>query len=201
MRGLFNFIITPKGKRYNNTTNVNGTDLILNSSIEDHLMINRTGVVKALPKLGKTEIQVGNEVILHHNVFRRWYNQYGDEKNSRSFIDENTYCVQDDQIFLYKNKNKWLAPSDYCFVKPIKPYSSTTTDTEQPLVGILKYSNKSLDNIGVTENTLVGFSPNSKFEFIIERERLYRVLTNSITIKYEYQGNEEEYNPSWLQSS
>ena len=66
---------------------------------------------------------------------------------------------------------------------------------------MLNYSNKSLDNIGVTENTLVGFSPNSKFEFIIERERLYRVLTNSITIKYEYQGQEEEYNPSWLQSS
>jgi len=201
LRGLFNFIIAPKGKRYNNTTTVGDTELILNSSIEDHLMINRTGIVKALPKLGNTDLQVGDEVILHHNVFRRWYNQYGDEKNSRSFIDENTYCVQDDQIFLYRNKNKWLAPSDYCFVKPIKPYDKITTDTEQPLVGILKYSNKSLDNIGLTENTLVGFSPNSKFEFIIERERLYRVLTSSITIKYEYQGQEEEYNPSWLQSS
>ena len=201
MRGLFNFIIAPKGKRYNNTTTVGDTELILNSSIEDHLMINRTGIVKALPKLGNTDLQVGDEVILHHNVFRRWYNQYGDEKNSRSFIDENTYCVQDDQIFLYRNKNKWLAPSDYCFVKPIKPYDKITTDTEQPLVGILKYSNKSLDDIGLTENTLVGFSPNSKFEFIIERERLYRVLTSSITIKYEYQGQEEEYNPSWLQSS
>ena len=201
MRGLFNFIIAPKGKRYNNTTVVGDTELILNSSIEDHLMINRTGIVKALPKLGNTDLQVGDEVILHHNVFRRWYNQYGDEKNSRSFIDENTYCVQDDQIFLYRNKNKWLAPSNYCFVKPIKPYDKITTDTEQPLVGILKYSNKSLDDIGLTENTLVGFSPNSKFEFIIERERLYRVLTSSITIKYEYQGQEEEYNPSWLQSS
>ena len=200
MRGLFNFIIAPKGKRYNNTTVVGDTELILNSSIEDHLMINRTGIVKALPKLGNTDLQVGDEVILHHNVFRRWYNQYGDEKNSRSFIDENTYCVQDDQIFLYRNKNKWLAPSNYCFVKPIKPYDKITTDTEQPLVGILKYSNKSLDDIGLTENTLVGFSPNSKFEFIIERERLYRVLTSSITIKYEYQGQEEEYNPSWLQS-
>ena len=26
---------------------------------------------------------------------------------------------------------------------------------------------------------------------------MYRVPTNQITIKYEYQGNEEEYNPSW----
>ena len=40
-----------------------------------------------------------------------------------------------------------------------------------------------------------------EYEFNIEGERLYRVPTNKITIKYEYQGNEEEYNPSWSQSS
>jgi hypothetical protein len=36
-----------------------------------------------------------------------------------------------------------------------------------------------------------------EYEFIIEGQRLYRVPTNLITIKYEYQGDEEEYNPSW----
>ena len=41
LRGLFDFIITPKGKRYNNTKQVGDTkELILNASIEDHLMIN-----------------------------------------------------------------------------------------------------------------------------------------------------------------
>ena len=72
-------------------------------------MINRTGVVKALPKVGDTNIQIGDEVILHHNVFRRWYNAEGLEKNSRSFIDENTYCVANDQIFLYKSKGIWTS--------------------------------------------------------------------------------------------
>ena len=161
-------------------------------------MINRTGIVKALPSVGKTNIQIGDEVILHHNVFRRWYDAHGNEKNSRSFIDENTYCVSSEQIFLYKHKDEWLAPDEYCFVKPIKSRDDFDNDKEQPLVGVLKYSNNSLDALGLTENTLVGFSPNSKFEFVIDRERLYRVLTNSITIKYEYQGQEEEYNPSWL---
>jgi len=198
LKGLFDFIITPKGKRYNNTKQVGDTELVLNASIEDHLMINRTGIVRALPSVGDTNIQVGDEVILHHNVFRRWYNAEGLEKNSRSFINEDTYCVAKDQIFLYKNKGIWAAPDEYCFVKPIKSYDDFSNDKEQPLVGILKYSNNSLDALGITENTLVGFSPNSKFEFVIERERLYRVLTNSITIKYEYQGQEEEYNPSWV---
>ena len=201
MKGLFDFIITPKGKRYNNTKKVGDTELILNASIEDHLMINRTGIVKALPTIGDTDINIGDEVIIHHNVFRRWYNADGLEKNSRSFINENTYCVQRDQIFLYKCNNKWIAPDEYCFVKPIKSYNKLSDEKEQPLMGVLKYSNKTLEKLGLKENTLVGFSPNSKFEFIIDKERLYRVLTNSITIKYEYQGQEEEYNPSWLQSS
>lgn len=198
MKGLFDFIITPKGKRYNNTKQVGDTELVLNASIEDHLMINRTGIVKALPSVGETNIQVGDEVILHHNVFRRWYDAHGNERNSRSFIDEHTYCVSHEQIFLYKHNDKWIAPDQYCFVKPIKSRDDFSDDKEQPLVGILKYSNNTLDALGLTENSLVGFSPNSKFEFIIERERLYRVLTNSITIKYEYQGQEEEYNPSWV---
>ena len=48
---------------------------------------------------------------------------------------------------------------------------------------------------------LVGFMPFSTYEFIIDGERLYRVITKFITIKYEYQGDEEAYNPSWTQSS
>ena len=47
------------------------------------------------------------------------------------------------------------------------------------------------------EGDLVGFTPSSTYEFIIDGKRLYRVMTQFITIKYEYQGNEEEYNPSW----
>ena len=39
------------------------------------------------------------------------------------------------------------------------------------------------------------------FEFVVDGERLYRVLTNSISIKYECQGNEKEYNPSWTEGS
>ena len=53
---------------------------------------------------------------------------------------------------------------------------------------------------GYNKEELVGFTPNSEYEFIIDGERLYRVLNKFITIKYEYQGNEEEYNPSWAKS-
>ena len=36
-------------------------------------------------------------------------------------------------------------------------------------------------------------------EEVIDGDRLYRVMNKFITIKYEYQGNEEAYNPSWAQ--
>ena len=48
---------------------------------------------------------------------------------------------------------------------------------------------------------LIGYRPKTESEFIVDGERLYRVLSNLITIKYEYQGDEEEYNPSWAKSS
>ena len=57
------------------------------------------------------------------------------------------------------------------------------------------------NSVRVGEKELVGFTPNSEYEFVINGERLYRVMNKFITIKYEYQGNEEEYNPSWAQSS
>jgi len=66
---------------------------------------------------------------------------------------------------------------------------------EQPLIGIVKYASEEFE-IGA----LVGFKPGMEYEFNIEGERLYRIPANQITIEYEYQGDEKEYNPSWSQS-
>ena len=63
-------------------------------------------------------------------------------------------------------------------------------------MGVVKYSD-GVFNVG----DLVGFETFGHYEFIIDKERLYRVMTKFITIKYEYQGDEKEYNPSWAESS
>ena len=192
MKSVYNFVVTPKGERYNNKKKVDGSELILNTEIFNHQFVNRTAIVKSIPLIGDTDIQPGDEVIVHHNVFRRWHNVKGIEKNSRSFFDENTYLITQDQIFLYKRNDTWNAPKGYCFVKPLKAKNPLNVDLEKPLQGIVKYSD---DTVEVNE--LVGFRPSSEYEFIVDGERLYRVLSNFITIKYEYQGAEEEYNPSW----
>ena len=66
---------------------------------------------------------------------------------------------------------------------------------------MIKYFSVKYSDGTVDVNSLVGFTPNSEYEFVVDNERLYRVLSKFITIKYEYQGNEEEYNPSWAKSS
>ena len=80
-------------------------------------------------------------------------------------------------------------------LKPIKDKDNFNTDIEKPAVGIVKYSDGTVE-----EGDLIGYKPKTECEFIIDGQRLYRVLSNLITIKYEYQGNEEAYNPSWAQS-
>ena len=192
MKSVYNFVVTPKGERYNNKKKVGESELILNTDIYRHEFVNRTAIVKSIPIVGDTNIQPGDEVIVHHNVFRRWHNVKGIEKNSRSFFDENTYLINQDQIFLYKRNKTWNAPKGYCFIKPLKAINQFNIECEKPLQGIVKYSDGTVE-----VNELVGFRPSSEYEFIVDGERLYRVLSNFITIKYEYQGDEEEYNPSW----
>ena len=191
MKSVYNFVVTPVKSRYNNTKDIGGKELIVNTEIFNHQYVSREAIVKAIPTVGDTDIKVGDKVIVHHNVFRRWHNQHGIEKNSRAYIDEETYLVQQDQIFLYKNTD-WQAQKGYCFVAPVKSTDKITVDKEKPLVGIVKHTDGT-----VNKGDLIGFRPSSEYEFIIDGQKLYRLLSNFITIKYEYQGNEEEYNPSW----
>jgi hypothetical protein len=196
MKSVYNFVVTPKGERYNNTKKVGDSELIINTEIFNHQHVNREAIVISNPIIGNTDIKPGDTIIVHHNVFRRWHDVKGKEKNSRSYFNESTYFVNQDQIFLYKRNKEWMAPKGYCFVKPLKAVDQFNIESEKPLQGIIKYSDGTMKL-----NELVGFTPNSEYEFIVDGERLYRVLSKFITIKYEYQGDEEEYNPSWAESS
>ena len=201
MNGWDSFIVSPLDSRYNNTKKVGDVDLILNTEIFTHKNVSNNAIVVGLPKNKQTDIQIGDEVIIHHNVFRRWHDVRGVEQNSKSFFTEDKYFVYDDQLYIYKHKDQWKSLDEYCFVKPIANDDMFSLEKEKPLVGIVKYSNNVLNSIGVEAGDKVGFTPGSEFEFTIEDELVYMVRTKSITIKYEYEGEEREHNPSWVQSS
>ena len=195
MKAYKDFIISPIGERYNNSKKIGDKELVLNTEVYNHQFVNRLAKVIATPLLFSSPINVGDEVIIHHNVFRRWHDVKGRERNSRSYWKEDKYLISEDQIFLYKSKSDWKTIPGYSFVKPIKSIDKFNIENEKPMVGVVKYTDGSFD-----EGELVGFRPGIECEDFINGERLYRVLNKFITIKYEYQGNEEEYNPSWAQS-
>ena len=185
MHSVYNYIIQCDN-RYNNSTKIEDKELILNTEIteRDYQFVNRTGTIIATPLLIKTPAKEGDKVILHHNVFRRWYDIRGIEKNSSAFINENEYIVSPEEVFAYKRRSKWNCFDNFCFVKPITEESKWDGLKEKELQGVLVYSNKYLKGLGLSEGDLVGFKPNSEYEFNIDGQKLYRILSNYISINY-----------------
>jgi hypothetical protein len=188
MKSPFYFIAKPlKGKRYDNTREVGGIELIVSTSEEDHAFSNRYAEVVELP-LGYTgPIEIGDTLLVHHNVFKFYNDIKGRQKSGKSFFREDLFFIEPDQFFLYKKADSWFAYDRYCFVKPIpvtdsyikKPFS------EEPLMGIMKYPNDYLLSKGVSSGDLVCFAPDSEYEFTVDGEKLYRMFDHQITIKYE----------------
>jgi hypothetical protein len=202
MRSVFSYLVKPVGDRYDNKVSVGDKELIINTSIESFKSVNNLAEVVAIPlAIENTDIKVGDLVIIHHNVFRRFYDIRGKQKNSRAYLMEDLYFCELDQIYLYKQDNKWDTVGDRCFVKPLKNIDHFKLDKEQRLIGILKYDNSSLNELKINRGDLVGYKPYGEYDFIVDGERLYCMKSNDIVIKYEYKGNEAEYNPSWAQSS
>ena len=200
MRSLFDFVIQPLGGEYDNEVKIGDKSLVLNTKIESFKAVNNLAVVIDTPKAYKTPIKKGDIIVIHHNVFRTFYDMKGVRKKSRSWFKDNLYLCQIDQVYLYKRDEEWKAFGDRCFIMPLKDNNSLTLDKEQKLIGILKIGNSSLEALKIVPGDLVGYTPYGEWEFIVDDQRLYCMKSNDIVIKYEHEGNEAEYNPSWAHS-
>lgn len=184
MRSPYCFIIQPVGdKRYSNTKEFDGYELILSSSKEDHTTTNRQAVVLAVPLYYNGPIEPGDVIVVHHNVFRIYYDMKGREKSSWSFLKDNTFMVTSEELFLYKKPNgDWCAPAPYCFVEPIGSTDREILSNEvnEALYGTMVYKNSDQENI--QEGDQVVFSPESEYEFRIDDRILYRMRTHNICL-------------------
>jgi len=201
MKSVYDFIIEPVGERYDNELKIGDKNLVLNSKIESHKFVNNKAKVVSIPLAIKTPIKVGDEIIVHHNIFRRYYNQKGEEVNSSKYFKDNTYFCQLDQIYMYGRNNLWKPFNGRCFVAPIINKDDLEIKKQKNHIGILKYGNSSLEALKISEDDVVGFTPNSEFEFVINDELLYCMKSKDIVIKYEHKKNKAQYNPSWAKSS
>ena len=200
MQSVYDFIIKPVGKRYDNEVKVGEHTLITNSSIESFKHVNNIAEVVETPVAFATPIRKGDLIIVHHNVFRVFYDMKGIKKNSRSFLKDNLFFCAVDQVYLYKRKDTWKSFGDRCFVAPVKNKDLLSTDKVADLIGILKIGNSSLEESGINPGDIVGFTPNSEWEFVVDNQIMYCMKSNDIVIKYVLDRNEEEYNSRWATS-
>ena len=101
-----------------------------------------------------------------------------------SFFQDDIFFVELDQFFMYKQNNKWNCHDRYCFIKPIKKEDGYLVKSfkEEPLVGIVKYTNEYLRDQNVKEGDKVVFKPESEYEFNVDGEKLYRMYDHQITV-------------------
>ena len=202
MNSLYNFIVKPIGEgRYTNSKKIGEKELILNTKVESWKFVNRFAEIVSTPLAITTNIKKGDTVVVHQNIFRRFYDMQGNQVNSRSYFKNDLYFASIDQIYLYKNKDTWKSFGDRCFVMPIKNSDNLRNRKEEPYVGILKIGNNNLEASNINPEDMIGFKPGAEWEFFIDDTRLYCMKSNDIVINYGYKENKEEYNPSWAHSS
>ncbi len=201
MRSIYDFIIKPVGRRYDNEVKVGEHTLVTNSSIESFKHVNNIAEVIETPVAFATPIRKGDLIIIHHNVFRVFYDMKGIKKNSRSFLKDGLFFCSTDQVYLYKKADTWKSFGDRCFVAPVKNKDVLSSKKTTNLIGILKIGNSSLESSGINPGDIIGFTPNSEWEFVIDDQIMYCMKSNDIVIKYGSDRNEEEYNSRWAQGN
>lgn len=185
MKSPFAFIVKPlKGKRYNNTKNISGLDIIISTSQEDFKFSNREAEVIELPLGYKGPIQVGDILLVHHNVFKYYNDMKGMQRSGKSYFKDDLFFVEEDQYYMYKRNGEWNSYGRFCFVKPAPVEDSYIYKplSEEPLVGIMEYPNDYLKSKGVTKGDKVCYKPDSEYEFTVDDRKMYRMFDHQITM-------------------
>jgi len=185
MRAPYDFIVRPVGgRRYENTKDIGGFELVLSTSEEDHKFSNRFAEVVSVPLSHKGDIKKGDILLVHHNVFKYYNDQRGRQRSGRSYFQKDLFFIDSEQFFMWFNGDIWQAYDRYCFVEPIIDTQTEihTGARNVPLTGTMRYPNKMLQEQGVNKGDIVTFTPDSEYEFIVDDKTMYRVFDHQITM-------------------
>lgn len=188
MKSLGNFIVKPlHNKRYDDTRNMGGIEFIISTDLEDAARSNRFAEVVETPLNYKGEIEAGDILVVHHNIFKFYNNMAGKVTSSFAYIEEGCYFVDTHNFFMYQKKgtNEWKSWDRFCFVKPIPKKSSIMlkAGNTEPLMGEMFVANDYLKSMGVSVGDEVCYTPNMEYEFEIDGQTLYRIFDHQITVK------------------
>lgn len=184
MKSLFNFIITPKDGNYNNTKKVGNSTITVNTDISNHRFVSREAVVLSVPAAFDSVIEVGDTVLVHFNIFRSFYDIRGELVTSSTFFKDEKYFCDPSVLYAYKRNGEWKAFGHWCFVEPLFKETKFEGLKEAEYTGCLTYDNEMLNKEGIFTGEIVGFRPNSEYEFVIDDRRLYCMKFYDILFSY-----------------
>lgn len=182
MKTPYLYLIEPEGDRYNNVKQIEGKELIMNTTMDetDFKYTNRIGKIIGTPRRGGI-LEEGDRVIVHHNTFRKWFNVRGKLKDSSNYIKDGAFYAGTDQIFAYDRGDGWVTLEDYCFIEPL-------IDREKDLsnlyiragawsteYGKVHITNPILSEQGVEIGDTVFFDKRAAYRFDIDGKILYKM--------------------------
>lgn len=185
MRSNVDFIVKPLGgNRYDNVREVDGKDYYLNTSIEDAAFTQRLAEVVSTPSNYNGGISKGDTVVVHHNVFRLYYDIYGKEKSTASHFKDDMFFVEESRIYLFKgDDNEWRCNLDFCFIRPIENDNELDPTALKEYWGEVCFDSDGLSDMDVYKDDIVSFQPECEYEFDIDGETVYRMYTKNICLK------------------
>ena len=186
MKSPYCFVVKPRNNvRYDNVSSYGDGTLINSVSQEDHHATNRHAIVLSPPLNYSGSIKKGDTIVVHHNVFRKYYDMKGQEKSGPCHLKDDIYIVEPDQVYLFLQDDKWQSVDPYCFVKPKQKTQGDvlSLSTEEELIGEMVYSTNYLKDMGIKNGDDVSFLPDSEYGFKIEGEKLYRMRQKNIVAK------------------
>lgn len=181
IRSPFYFLVKPHdGKTY---VSQKDNGLIVSSSQEDHTQTNRLAEVISLPMVYSGPVSIGDKIVVHHNVFRTYYDMKGRERKSFNHIKDDIYYIEQDHFYMYVKNGKFHAVDPFVFVEPVKnekEMSVVTTNPMKELHGLIVYSSDK----SFVSGDLVSFKPDSEYEFELDGKKMYRMSKNNICVSY-----------------
>jgi hypothetical protein len=183
-RMLESFVISPlNGLKYINEQIINGSCLITNTSIEHAKDVNKLAIVKSIPLNYNGNVKVGDTIVVHHNVFRDYFDTKAHIRTSNWHIKDDLFHVEPELAYMIIRGEEKICIDDFCFIKPITYEDLVLGKKEVQHQGIVKHSNKNLTEQGIIEGDLIGFHNNCEVPFVIDGELLYRMKTERIMAK------------------
>lgn len=177
-------------KRFNDTINVAGKELYLDSRFDEFSnRINEAEVI-AVPAKYDTGVKVGDTLYFHHHVVvdkgQRF--MYDDDAKDVYIVYYTPEGGRNCQAIAYKNETG-IHELGWILLEPIKVEKEEMTasgiflmtkEEEPKREGRVAFSNAFFDEQGVNVGDIVGFLKNRDYELTIEGKKYWRMLENDI---------------------